>query len=151
MALVTVATAIWVARSGRTIEGLSLVAGIVLLPFAVDIAKEFFDRPRPLRQVFLATGMAFPSGHTANATAYLACGVVLVRCGFSVAWRLGAVGIATAILVAVGSTRIYLRNHFLSDVLGGAALGVAVFALCGIGGLLVAYLRHNAGRVDEQH
>jgi membrane-associated phospholipid phosphatase len=38
---------------------------------------------------------------------------------------------------------VYLRVHYLSDVLGGWGLGAAVFAVCGCAALLVAAVRHN--------
>ena len=43
-------------------------------------------------------------------------------------------------------TRVYLRAHYLSDVLGGAGLGGAVFALTGLAALVVTHLRHNGRR-----
>ena len=44
----------------------------------------------------------------------------------------------------VGATRVYLRAHYVSDVLGGFGLAAAVFALCGTVAVVVAFLRHNA-------
>ena len=41
------------------------------------------------------------------------------------------VTVAIVIAVAVGLSRIYLRAHYLSDVVGGWGLGAAIFALCG--------------------
>jgi membrane-associated phospholipid phosphatase len=38
---------------------------------------------------------------------------------------------------------VYLRVHYLSDVGGGWALGLAVFAICGAVALIVDYLRQN--------
>jgi membrane-associated phospholipid phosphatase len=44
----------------------------------------------------------------------------------------------------VGLSRIYLRAHYLSDVIGGWALGAGIFSALGIGALVVDHLRHNA-------
>ena len=52
----------------------------------------------------------------------------------------------SAIVVVVGATRIYLRAHYLSDVLGGVGLGVAIWALVGIVALVVDFVRHNGRR-----
>ena len=38
---------------------------------------------------------------------------------------------------------MYLRVHYLSDVTGGWALGLAAFSLCGAVALIVDYLRQN--------
>jgi undecaprenyl-diphosphatase len=66
----------------------------------------------------------FPSGHVARAAflAYLAVRTLPTPIG-SV-----AVALAFATLVA----RMYLGTHYLSDVLGGAALGIAVGAASGL-------------------
>ena len=49
-----------------------------------------------------------------------------------------------AIAVVVALSRVYLRAHYLSDVLGGAGLAAAIYALCGVVALVVAYVRQNA-------
>jgi undecaprenyl-diphosphatase len=66
--------------------------------------------------------------------------------GHLVARRAGLVAVAVAAAVVVGLTRIYLRAHYLSDVLGGAGVAIAVFALCGAVALTVDVVRHNDGR-----
>jgi membrane-associated phospholipid phosphatase len=40
-------------------------------------------------------------------------------------------------------TRIYLRAHFFSDVIGGYGLACGLFALTGIAALVVSHLRQN--------
>ena len=50
------------------------------------------------------------------------------------------------IAVAVGLTRVYLRAHYLSDVVGGIGLGATTFSICGMAALVVAFLRHNGSR-----
>jgi membrane-associated phospholipid phosphatase len=144
-ALVVAATAVWAVRHGRRLEALALVAGYLAIRAGVPLAKDGFGRARPTGPLGTAGGFAYPSGHAANATAFVACAVVLVRAGSGVALRIGAVGLAVTALVVVCLTRIYLRVHYLSDVLGGAALGFALFAAAGAVALVVAFLRHNAG------
>jgi undecaprenyl-diphosphatase len=45
--------------------------------------------------------------------------------------------------VAVGLTRVQLRAHYLSDVVGGWGLALALFALCAIVALVVGHVRDN--------
>ena len=52
--------------------------------------------------------------------------------------------VAIAIAASVGLSRIYLRVHYLSDVVGGWGLGAALFALCGTAALVIGYVRNNA-------
>ena len=90
--------------------------------------------------------MAYPSGHSAYAVALVACAIVLARGGHRMAARFAIVGIAIAVAVAVAASRVYLRVHYLSDVVGGLAIGTAIFALAGIVALVVGELRNNGGR-----
>ena len=90
--------------------------------------KALFDRPRPaglLEGVDLrhapTEGLGFPSGHAAVAAALAAA-----------AWPwLGRTGriVAVTLVVVVGVARIYVGAHLPVDVIGGAALGVAVAAV----------------------
>jgi membrane-associated phospholipid phosphatase len=45
--------------------------------------------------------------------------------------------------VLIGLSRVYLRVHWMSDVGGGWAVGLAVFSVCGCIALFVQYVRHN--------
>ena len=40
-------------------------------------------------------------------------------------------------------TRVYLRAHFLTDVLGGAALAIAIWSIVGTFALFAGRVRHN--------
>jgi membrane-associated phospholipid phosphatase len=75
-----------------------------------------------------AAGMAFPSGHAG--TAALACGILLLLVLHAVhgMWRVLAWTVAVAVPLAVGYTRIGLDVHWVSDVVGGWLLGLAVVA-----------------------
>jgi membrane-associated phospholipid phosphatase len=61
------------------------------------------------------------------------------------AWRVTLVVGGMVLAVAIGLSRAYLRVHYLSDVGGGWALGLAAFSICGAVALIVDYLRHNYG------
>ena len=96
--------------------------------------------------LYEAAGTAYPSGHAAQAVAWIACAVVLVRGGHRLATRFAAVAAAVALAVAVAVTRVYLRVHYLSDVVGGLALGTGIFAAVGILAVAVTFVRQNAAR-----
>jgi undecaprenyl-diphosphatase len=130
----------------RVIEAAALTSGLVLTWAAVHIAKAAIDRPRPSGSLVDTAGQAYPSGHAAYAIAWIAIAVVLSRTVPGLARTTVVVVAATAVAVLVGLTRIYLRAHYLSDVMAGAGLAAAIFGVCGMIGLFVAYVRHNGAR-----
>jgi membrane protein DedA with SNARE-associated domain/membrane-associated phospholipid phosphatase len=126
----------------RHAEAIVLILGLALTYIAVHVTKGALDRPRPPDPLVESSGAAYPSGHAAYATAWVAVAVELTR-----RLRLVTSGVlifvAIAIAAAVGITRIYLRVHWWSDVAGGWGLGAGIFALLGGIALVVERIRHN--------
>jgi membrane protein DedA with SNARE-associated domain/membrane-associated phospholipid phosphatase len=143
IALVAAAAALLVWRHERG-YALVLATGLLVTWAGVHVTKDAVDRPRPARALVEVDGPAYPSGHAAYAVTWVAVAVALSRTLPGVASRFAFVTIAIVIAIAVGATRIYLRTHYLSDVVGGWALGAALFALCATGALVVMRLRNNA-------
>ena len=103
--------------------GLAVLVANALSHAAVQVLKRTVVRARPcdpgghpLAVVDLPDPFSFPSGHAAAATA-VAATVTLVDP------VLGPVVLPLAALVAY--SRVHLRVHHVSDVLAGAALGLA--------------------------
>jgi len=118
---------------------LAVILGDKLLTEAV---KQLIDRARPTIEAVAATlGPSFPSGHTSTAAAsWAAFALVAGRWWGRRAWPALA-GAAVGIAVAVALSRVFLDVHWLTDVLGGLALGWAWFAACAIafGGRLLSF------------
>jgi membrane protein DedA with SNARE-associated domain/membrane-associated phospholipid phosphatase len=133
----------WLLMRRRPWEALSLALGMALTFAAVHIAKAAVGRPRPAGSLVDTSGDSYPSGHTAYAVAWVAVAVVLVRVGPGLAGRFAVVVAGLATTIVVGLTRVYLRAHYLSDVVGGWSLGAAIFALVGMTVLIVVHLRQN--------
>ena len=126
LTLVTVATAacLWMAGQARAAL-FTLVAATGALLWIV-LFKLGFDRPRPdlVPHIMAAESPSFPSGHSAAAAAiYLTLGVLLARFQTRRRLRLFFVGLAVAITVLVGFSRVYLGVHWPSDVVAGWTLG----------------------------
>jgi undecaprenyl-diphosphatase len=81
-----------------------------------------------------------------QAVTWVALATVLVRGGAGWAVRFAAVTVAAAVVAVVAATRVYLRAHWLTDVLGGIGLGVAAWSLVGILALFAGHVRHNGDR-----
>jgi undecaprenyl-diphosphatase len=144
VAVLVLGVAGWLARRGHRIEAAALVAAQVLTVVAVHVAKVAYDRPRPPGGLVDTAGLSYPSGHAAYSIAWIAVAVALARGVPRLSERAVFLMVAIVVAVAIGLTRVELRAHYLTDVLGGWGLGAAAYALCGVAGLLVGHMRHTA-------
>jgi membrane protein DedA with SNARE-associated domain/membrane-associated phospholipid phosphatase len=144
----TLATAVWALTRRRWIDAAALVVGLGLVVLLVHVSKAAYGRTRPTGGLVEVDLDAYPSGHTAYAVALVACATVLVRGGSGWAVRFALVTVAVALVALVGVTRVYLRAHYLTDVIGGAALGVAVWAFVGTLAVVAGHVRHNGRRAE---
>lgn len=107
---------------------LTVVGGKELLTLTV---KDLVGRVRPALDPVAATlGPSFPSGHSATAAAFYAAAALILGRRLAHRGRHLLVGLAVATAVAVAASRVLLDLHWLSDVIGGLALGWGWFALC---------------------
>jgi membrane protein DedA with SNARE-associated domain/membrane-associated phospholipid phosphatase len=142
-AAILAATAVWALSRRRYLDAAVLPIGFLLTWLVVDVAKAAYDRPRPDDPHVVTEGMAYPSGHSAYAVAWVAAALVLVRGGSGFFAGFAAVTAAVVLAVVIGLTRVYLRAHYLSDVEGGWGVAVAIFGGLGVVALVVGRLRHN--------
>lgn len=129
---VLVAAALLAIRELRA-RALALVLGAGLVWATVWIVKAVVDRPRPPAPLVHTTGQSYPSAHAANAVGWLALAIALAPLITSRGARGAAVAAGALLALLVGLSRIYLRAHYASDVLGGEALAVAVYTVVAIG------------------
>jgi undecaprenyl-diphosphatase len=146
MGLLVLVTLLFALRRRRWIDAAALLAGAGLSYALVHITKAAYDRPRPGGGLVDTIGAAYPSGHSAYAVAMIACATILVRAGVGWAVRSAALTVALVLVALVALSRVYLRAHYLTDVLGGVALGLAVWAIVGIAALFAGAVRHNGTR-----
>jgi len=114
------------------VGGLSTVSLLLNLLLKVQVS-----RPRPTANlvhiVQAAVGYSFPSGHVMAYIAYwgllFSFGVILFEGRHW--WRIALLTTSAALVVLIGPSRVYLGDHWASDVLGayligGVLLGLAV-------------------------
>jgi undecaprenyl-diphosphatase len=94
------------------------------------VLKLVIDRPRPVLEspIAHAPGGSFPSGHAMTAAVGSAVIVMVLLPVLGAAWRAVAWAAAVAVTLASGFCRIALGVHFVSDVVAGWVLGIAVAA-----------------------
>jgi undecaprenyl-diphosphatase len=110
----------------RLRTGLWVLVAVVGITPLTTLLKDLFGRVRP---DFDEGGarldtLSYPSGHSSGIATLVTVGLILL-------WPLAArrarawwLALGVALVVLVGLTRMWLGVHFLSDVLGGWALGV---------------------------
>jgi undecaprenyl-diphosphatase len=109
---------------------LTIATGL-LTPLFIEGLKYIFHRPRPeLWPTALDdTSYSFPSGHALGSL--VVYGILLYLIGrVRPRWRPALWGIYLFLIVAIGFSRLYLGQHWPTDVLGGWAAGsLLLFAL----------------------
>lgn len=97
---------------------------------ASDLAQKFFRRPRRLDWfVRHETAFSFPSTHATLAVAfYFLWAILLLRSRLPTPLRYGAFGFLTVLAGAICWSRLALGAHYLTDLIGGALLGLALMA-----------------------
>ncbi|PFG63313.1 undecaprenyl-diphosphatase [Thioclava sp. ES.031] len=133
VAALLVLALVWLAwlRRFDLAAGLAVSLGLDLI--SVIILKAGFGRPRSILGYFHETSGSFPSGHATLSVAFFGMLVFIL-------WRLTRLGALSASFLAllfaglIGLSRLYLVEHYLSDVLGGWLLG----SMCLLVGVAVA-------------
>lgn len=95
----------------------------------VEAIKVAVHRPRPTDMIVGDVGYSFPSGHATMAIVLFG---LLLYISFkrlsSRTLKVAAVSLSLVAVVLVGLDRVYLNAHWMSDVVGGYALGTFLLA-----------------------
>lgn len=125
----------WLVARRRVARAAALVTGAALEWLSVWITKSIVGRPRPPAPLVHTTGLSYPSAHAANAIGWFALGLALAALIPVRGARIAAIAAGGLLALLVGLSRIYLRAHYASDVVGGEALAVAMYALTALAAL----------------
>ena len=126
-AAVVIAAAIWQLRR-QDRPGALMIVGVSVTAELCNLAlKETFQRTRPslFQEIATLHSYSFPSGHAMGSAAVYGALAVAVARG-EPRWRNQALALASALVLLIGFSRIYLGVHWLTDVLAGWAAGLAI-------------------------
>lgn len=102
-------------KKGVFFGGVIIFTGAVIL-----VVKEIFGRVRPFNSLVPELGFSFPSGHATIAVVFFG---LLVYLFVSKKYKVHGIIVASLLVFFIGLSRVYLRVHWLTDVLGGFVLG----------------------------
>jgi undecaprenyl-diphosphatase len=138
------AAAIAATRGFGVLGTLGLAVGVGVTTLAADgagfLVKDVVSRPRPfvahpeIHPLYVVHSSSFPAGHAATAFAGAAVLAYVARPAAPVLFSAAAL---------IGFSRVYVGDHYPTDVLAGAALGVVV-GLAAIATVLVVRGLHLA-------
>jgi membrane-associated phospholipid phosphatase len=125
LTLATLVVAAVLPSRGRRRAAVFVIAALVTSIVANVLLKYLFERPRPdvADAVVQARGYAFPSGHAMESATFA---LALIVVAWPTRWRWPTTLLAGTFAVLMGISRIYLGVHWLTDVLAGWAMAVAV-------------------------
>lgn len=128
--VVTGLAALWMWRQGHTRLALFLVVTGLLGGLIDSIVKILVDRPRPSLEQPIATahGKSFPSGHSMSSVIGYGALLLVFLPAIDRRWRVPLISVTVFLVLAIGFSRLALGVHYITDVVGGFALGLAWLA-----------------------
>jgi undecaprenyl-diphosphatase len=91
------------------------------------VLKSLVGRLRPVvaHPIAYGVGNSFPSGHSLDSIVCYGAVLLVFLPAARGRWRRAFIGLVGTLVALIGMSRVLLGVHYLSDVLGGWALGVA--------------------------
>lgn len=125
-------------------HAITVGGGMLLAVGIVRVGKSVVDRARPLDAVAHGSGTSFPSGHSTYGVMWLVLGIVATLVIPALRGTRWPVVLGAVITLLIPITRVYLRPHWITDVIGGLSAGTVAFALAGALGIWLYARAHQA-------
>jgi undecaprenyl-diphosphatase len=129
--LVTIVGVAGLALAHQWRGALALAVSVPLAQLTVHLVKELVSRPRPPARDALADapGFSFPSGHASASVALYALLALLAARTCRGPARTAVIACGAVLVLALGTSRVYLGAHYPTDVLAGWLTGATVALL----------------------
>lgn len=132
LTLFTVLAVAYLCSVGRPARATAVAVAMAAGALMVSSLKALFGRARPDADfaALVQEGLSFPSGHASmSAVFYLTVGVLLAQRHGRTRERVFLLGVAVAMALLIGATRVVLGVHWASDVMAGWAFGAGWAAM----------------------
>jgi membrane-associated phospholipid phosphatase len=109
-------------------EATIFTLAVLLTSVIVIVLKSIIQRARPLNMIIHEPGFALPSGHATLTTIFLGfAAYLIIKKSPDTKIAMTATAILATLIVAF--SRIYLRAHWLTDILAGIAIGAIILTI----------------------
>ncbi len=117
---------LWIRRIDLLTHGVLALGGIGVLN---TLGKALFARVRPDTPAHLMGSFSYPSAHTSTWVVVVGISATFLAARVPRQWRMWVYWLAIVIATPMALSRLALGVHWLSDLIGGALLGLVVCAL----------------------
>ena len=101
-------------------KGIWLASTVLITAILIKLLKEIIQRSRPIDAIISSTSSSFPSGHTTMAVVFFGLMAYMFR---GKTHKTKRIVTGSIIVLVIAFTRVYLRVHWLTDVLAGLVIG----------------------------
>ncbi len=121
---------LWLVLIRRKKDAIAVGITGIITGLLVEIFKLFFQRSRPdIPLLAPLHNYSFPSGHAFSAFIfYSILSLIIWKTRWPNKWKILSIFLLFVFILAIGISRIVLRYHYASDVVGGFCLGGACLA-----------------------
>ncbi|MDP3027237.1 MAG: phosphatase PAP2 family protein [Nanoarchaeota archaeon] len=120
---------LWVKLSKK--DSMLFIFAMILNGGILYMLKELIQRARPLNSLVAESSFAFPSAHASTAIVFFGLLIYLIsKKKESKNLKLNVILISIFMILLICFARLYLNVHWLSDVLGGIAIGIFILTGC---------------------
>ncbi len=121
---------LWLVLIKEKKEAIEVAVIAVATVLLVEILKRLFQRSRPnIPLLDPLHNYSFPSGHAFfSFMLFSMLCLIIWKTGWARKWKIFSTLALFAFIIAIGISRIVLRYHYASDVVGGFCLGTSCFS-----------------------